>query len=132
MAMKAGPLLYALGIIGVVALLSAASESRAWHREGYPDGIEVSTDCREIRIYDLAAFQDWVGRNQALVSEWEAVAANDPERALSLFTDELGCPKDEGIIYHRRDGFTHTGDEYIVLATQAEDSSGFFAMLFAI
>jgi len=119
-------------VLGVAVMIAGDPDKRAWEREGYPDGLEVSPDCREIRIYDLAAFQDWVGRNQALVSEWETAAATDPERALSLFTDELGCPKDEGIIYHRRDGFTHTGNEYIIGATQAEDSTAFLAMLFAI
>ena len=110
-------LIVGAAVLGVAVMIGADPDKRAWEREGYPDGLEVSPDCGEIRIYDLAAFEDWVGRNQALVSEWESVAANDPERALSMFTDELGCPKDEGIIYHRRDGFTLTGDEYIVLAT---------------
>ncbi len=128
-------LLITLAVVGGVGLLAfGAGEAVTlkWKREGFIDGIEVSEDCREIRIYDLDAFVDWVGRSQETVNEWRAMAANDPEMALSMFTDQLGCPKDEEIIYHRRDGFTHTGNEYITQATQAEDSSAFLEMLFAI
>jgi len=133
MAMNTKTLLITLAVVGGVGLLAlGAGESSQWEREGYPEGIEVSKDCREIRIYDLGAFQDWVGRNQALVSAWQATAANDPGAALTMFTDELGCPNDGGIIYHRRDGFVHTGDEYIIHATEAEDSSAFLEILFAI